>query len=123
MTSLDDAKEGIDLVIENVDGKQLVQSFQLLNHHGNEQSLGWASGEDAVYGHLGTVDLVGRHIHGFPISEYRVGSYLKALLQSLAEGKLKTEVKWCGDWNEFDKAVAAVLNRRLHDKAVQDVQP
>jgi len=123
VTSLDDVKEGIDLVIESVGGAQLVQSFKLLNRHGNVQSLGWASGEDAVFGHLGTVGPVGRHIHGFLISEYRVGSYLTALLRWLAEGKLKTEVKWRGDWNQFDQAVAALLDRRLHGKAVLDVKP
>ncbi|WP_435655553.1 zinc-binding dehydrogenase [Brucella pituitosa] len=122
VTSLDDVKEGIDLVIESVGGAQLVQSFKLLNRHGNVQSLGWASGEDAVFGHLGTVGPVGRHIHGFLISEYRVGSYLTALLRWLAEGKLKTEVKWRGDWNQFDQAVAALLDRRLHGKAVLDVK-
>jgi len=76
-----------------------------------------------VFGHLGTVGPVGRHIHGFLISEYRVGSYLTALLRWLVEGKLKTEVKWRGDWNQFDQAVAALLDRRLHGKAVLDVKP
>jgi NADPH:quinone reductase-like Zn-dependent oxidoreductase len=52
-----------------------------------------------------------------------VGSYLTALLRWLAEGKLKTEVKWRGDWNQFDQAVAALLDRRLHGKAVLDVKP
>lgn len=51
-----------------------------------------------------------------------MGSYLKALLQWLAEGKLKTEVKWRSDWNQFDEAVAALLDRRLHGKAVLDVK-
>ncbi|MFT4182317.1 MAG: zinc-binding dehydrogenase [Rhizobium sp.] len=121
VTSLDDVKEGVDLVIDNVGGPQLVQSFKLLKRNGNVQSLGWASQEDAVFGNLGTVGPVGRHIHGFLISEYRVGPYLKVLLGWLRDGKLKTEVKWRGSWEDYQQAISALLDRRLHGKAVLDV--
>ncbi len=121
VSSLDDVKEGIDLVIDNVGGPQLVHAFRLLNRNGNVQSLGWTSQEDAVFGNLATVGPVGRHIHGFLISEYRVGPYLKSLLGWLRDGRLKTEIKWRGSWEDYPQAVSALLERRLHGKAVLDV--
>lgn len=118
---LDGVHEGVDLVLEGVGGAQLVQAFKLLRRHGNLQSFGWASGDDAVFTPLSTVGPTERHLQGFVSSENRYGAYLRPLLGWLQTGHLKAEVKWRGNWKDYPEAMSALLGRRLRGKAILDI--
>ncbi|KUN19809.1 alcohol dehydrogenase [Streptomyces antibioticus] len=114
----------VDIVIDNVGGAQLAAFYGLLASGGNLQSVGWASGGDAV---LSVGSTLGSPAPKSIVSVYNGGgltdrrAQLARLLALVAAGKLRVPVGWRGPWDKIADAVAALSERRLRGKAVLDV--
>jgi NADPH:quinone reductase-like Zn-dependent oxidoreductase len=120
VVGLDSLTEPLDVVLDNIGGPILVQAWSLLAPGGNLQSIGWTSGEPAVFEPYSTVGPP-RSINSFLIGG-DVGADLATLVQLLDEGALDVEIGWRGPWTDFAAAADAMLSRRLNGKAVLDVR-
>jgi NADPH2:quinone reductase len=109
----------VDVVIENVGGEYLVDAFAMLAPGGNLQSVGWTSGEPAVFPPYSTVGPA-KTLTSFMMGP-DVGEDLATLLGLIADGLLKVDIGWQGPWDRVDEAVDALLGRRVGGKAVLDV--
>lgn len=114
-----DGLDGVDVVLDNVGGTQLVSAWQLLNPGGVIQSIGWASGEPAVFPGYGTVGPA-KSLTSFQAGT-EFGPDLRFLLDLVAAGRLPVEIGWQGPWQRFDEAAEALLSRRVAGKAVLNV--
>jgi NADPH:quinone reductase len=109
----------VDVVLETVGGSQMVQAWQLLAPGGNLQSIGWASGEQAVfppYSTIGPAKSLSSFLNVGPFDED-----LAALARLVAEGILKPEIGWRGPIERIAEAVDALRERRVQGKVVLDV--
>jgi NADPH:quinone reductase-like Zn-dependent oxidoreductase len=119
VVDLDAVTEPVDVVLDNVGGPTLVQAWSLLAPGGNLQSIGWTSGEPAVFEPYSTV--------GPPrtLSSFLIGGDISADLNSLVDlldrGVLDVEIGWRGPWTEFSVAAEGMQSRTLTGKAVLDV--
>ncbi|MEU8105744.1 hypothetical protein AB0C18_18680 [Nonomuraea muscovyensis] len=50
-----------------------------------------------------------------------IGPDLTWLAQQVATGALDPQISWRGGWDKAGEAVSALLERRLHGKAVLDI--
>jgi NADPH:quinone reductase len=109
----------IDVVLETVGGSQLVQAWQLLAPGGNLQSIGWASGERAVfppYSTIGTAKSLNSYLNAGPFDED-----LATLARLVAEGTLRPEIGWRGPIERIAEAFEMLRERRVQGKVVLDV--
>ncbi|GAA4556799.1 zinc-binding dehydrogenase [Planotetraspora kaengkrachanensis] len=113
----------VDLILDTVGGAQLAAAWALLAPGGDVQSIGWASGEPAVFvpNSLFSVGPV-KTISSFG-DVHEVGPDLATLLGFVAAGRLSPEVGWRGPWERVTEAAEALLERRIAGKAVLDVEP
>jgi NADPH:quinone reductase len=79
----------VDVVLDNVGGPQLVAAWALLAPGGNAQSIGWTSGEPAVFPPYSTVGPA-KSLTSFLI-EGEASAELATLVQLLAQGQLTVE--------------------------------
>lgn len=116
----------VDGVVDLVGGRQLVDAFELLTPGGTLVSVGHVAvdeGEHFPYGALfgdgGRHDrsLVTFHLLGCP----GLAPDLTALAAKVAAGELDARISWRGGWDKAREAVEALLERRLHGKAVLDL--
>ena len=121
VTSLAGIDELVDVVIDNVGGPHLVAAWQLLAPGGSLQSVGWASGEPAVFPPYSTIGPP-KSLTSFVI-EGHVDADLAALLHLVASGSLAVEIGWRGPWEDVTGAAEALRGRRVDGKAVLDVTP
>lgn len=120
---LDGIDRPVDLILDTVGGPQLAAAWRLLAPGGDVQSIGWASGEPAVFepyslyspGPAKTISTFG--------DADGPGPDLAVLLGFVADGGLSPEIGWRGSWERFDEAIQALLERRVPGKAVLDVTP
>jgi NADPH:quinone reductase-like Zn-dependent oxidoreductase len=105
-------------VIETVGGATLVGAWTALAPGGSLQSIGWTSGEPAVFPPYGTVGLA-KSLQAFQAGG-EFGTDLEYLLELVAAGRLAVDVGWRGSWQRFDEAVAGLLGREFAGKAVLD---
>jgi NADPH:quinone reductase len=108
----------IDVVLETVGGSQLVQAWQLLAPGGNLQSIGWASGERAVFPPYSTIGTAKS------LNSYNTGPFdedLATLARLVAEGTLKPEIGWRGPIERIAEAFEMLRERRVQGKVVLDV--
>ncbi|MFD0491737.1 NADPH:quinone reductase-like Zn-dependent oxidoreductase [Saccharopolyspora erythraea NRRL 2338] len=119
VSSLDDVGP-LDVVIDNVGGPQLVRAWELLEPGGVVQSIGWTSGEPAVFQPYSTVG------PAKSLTAFQMGSDLSADLEYLtsliAAGALTVDIGWRGSWLRYDEAAEALLGREVTGKAVLDVE-
>lgn len=108
----------VDVVIENVGGAALVGAWAALAPGGSLQSIGWTSGEPAVFPPYATVGLA-KSLQAFQVGA-EFGTDLEYLLELVAAGRLAVDVGWRGSWRRFDEAVAGLLGREFAGKAVLD---
>lgn len=117
----------VDGVVDLVGGGQLVDAFELLTRGGTLVSVGHVAvdeGEHFPYGALfgdgGRHDrsLVTFHLLGCP----DLAPDLTALAAKVAAGALDARISWRGGWDKAGEAVEALLERRLHGKAVLDLR-
>ncbi|MCT9933249.1 zinc-binding dehydrogenase [Planotetraspora sp. A-T 1434] len=121
VVGLDGIDRPVDLILDNVGGPQLVAAWGLLAPGGNVQSIGWVSGEPAVFPPYSTFSLgAARTLSSFGDAS-DVGPDLATLVDLVATGALVIEVGWRGPWDRVDEAADALAGRRLAGKAVLDV--
>ncbi|MEV0240292.1 zinc-binding dehydrogenase [Streptomyces sp. NPDC050674] len=119
LTGLEGLRQPVDVVIDSVGGPQLVAAWDLLAPGGSVQSVGWTSGEPAVFAPYATVGPA-KSLSSFVI-EGDVGADLAVLTGLAAEGSLAVETGWQGSWDRFDEAAEALRGRRIRGKAVLEV--
>lgn len=121
VVGLDGVGEPVDLILDTVGGPQLVEAWGLLAPGGQLQSIGWASGEPAVFPPYSTFALgPARTLRSFGDAA-DVGADLATLVRLLAEGKITAGVGWRGPWDRAAEAAQALSERRVTGKAVLDV--
>ncbi|MEZ0075163.1 zinc-binding dehydrogenase [Planotetraspora sp. GP83] len=121
VAGLDGIDQPVDLILDHVGGPQLVAAWSLLAPGGNVQSIGWASGEPAVFPPYSTFALgAARTLSSFGDAS-DVGPDLAALVRLVATGALVVEVGWRGPWDRVNEAADALAGRRVAGKAVLDV--
>ena len=108
------------MVLDNVGGPQLVAAWRLLAPGGNLQSIGWASGEPAVFPPYSTVG-PRRSLVAF-LNDGDAGDELATLVRLLAAGRLAVPIGWRGPLERAEQAAEALLGRRVDGKAVLDVR-
>lgn len=114
----------LDGVVDLVGGPALVEAFGQLTPHGTLVAVGHSDdrGEHFPWGAL-----LGNHGHDRSIATFYLGALtehtadLAWLAARVADGSLDPRVSWRGSWADAGTAVAALLDRRLHGKAVLDV--
>ncbi|AHI01945.1 zinc-binding dehydrogenase [Kutzneria albida] len=106
-------------VLDNVGGPTLVQAFELLAPGGVIQSIGYTSGQPAVFEPYATVR-PGHRLEGF-MMDYAAAEDLAYLVNLLASGELDAQVGWRGNWESHQDAIAALKGRKVAGKAVLDV--
>ena len=119
LIGLDGLQRPVDVVIDSVGGPQLVAAWNLLAPGGSVQSVGWTSGEPAVFPPYATVGPA-KSLTSFVI-EGDTGADLAVLTELAAEGALTVEIGWQGSWDRFDEAAEALRGRRISGKAVLEV--
>ncbi|MEQ4717644.1 zinc-binding dehydrogenase [Nonomuraea sp. B19D2] len=120
VVGLDDIKEPVDIVVETVGGPHLVTAWELLAPGGSLQSVGWTSGEPAVfppYATVGPPKTLTSYVNQFGAAED-----LAELVRLTAEGALVPEIGWRGSWERFAEASDALRGRRVPGKAVFDLK-
>lgn len=120
-----DVAEPVHGVVDLVGGPQLVAAYDTLAVHGTLVSVGHVTGQPetfpfgALYGNEGRHD---RSIVTFYLLERPdIGPDLTWLADRVTAGDLDPQIAWRGGWDRADEAVATLLDRRLHGKAVLDV--
>ncbi|GHE08996.1 zinc-binding dehydrogenase [Streptomyces alanosinicus] len=119
LIGLEGLQRPVDVVIDSVGGPQLVAAWNLLAPGGSVQSVGWTSGEPAVFPPYATVGPA-KSLTSFVI-EGDVGADLAILTELAAEGALTVEIGWQGSWDRFDEAAEALRGRRIPGKAILEV--
>ncbi len=99
----------------------MVDAFALLAPGGSLQSIGWTSGEPAVFPPYSTVGPA-KSLTAFMMTP-GLGKDLETLLGLLEAGRLKAEIGWRGSWEKVNQAAEALFGRRVPGKAVLDVEP
>lgn len=109
----------VDAVLDSVGGQQLVAAWQLLAPGGSLQSIGWTSGEPAVFPPYSTIGPP-KSLTSF-INEGAVADDLADLVRLVESGALPVEIGWQGPLEKFADAADALRGRRVNGKAVLDV--
>jgi len=121
VVGLDGVDQPVDVVLDNVGGPQLVEAWTLLAPGGNLQSIGWTSGEPAVFDPYSTVGPP-KTLSSF-LNAGEAGPDLATLVKFVADGSLSVEIGWRGTWDRIAEAVRPLSGRRVSGKAVLDVRP
>lgn len=114
-------------VLDNVGGPQLVAAFETLQAGGKLISIGHAAQSGEVFEYGAFRPDGGRHdrsIHSFYLLADGVTDFtadLGWLAAEVAAGRLDPQISWRGDWTRHAEATSALMNRRLHGKAVLEV--
>ncbi|HEY7597484.1 MAG TPA: zinc-binding dehydrogenase [Actinophytocola sp.] len=119
VVGLDGIGEPVDVVLDNVGGPQLVAGWQLLSPGGSLQSIGWSSGDPAVFPPYATIGPA-KSLTSF-LNTGPVGADLADLVRLVASGDLAVEIGWRGPLDRFADAAAALRDRQVGGKAVFDV--
>lgn len=117
----------VDGVVDLVGGAQLVDAFGQLTQGGTLVSVGHVTAEEgenfpygALFGHDGRHD---RSLVTFFLLDCRdLGPDLALLAAKVAAAELDANVSWRGGWGKAPEAIGALLERRLHGKAVLDLR-
>lgn len=121
VVGLDGVGEPVDVVLENVGGAHLVASWNLLRPGGVLQSIGWASGEPAVFPVNSTfAPGPARSLRSFGDAS-DPGADLAVLVRLAAERAITSQIGWRGSWSDLGDAIDALLGRRVAGKAVLDL--
>jgi NADPH:quinone reductase-like Zn-dependent oxidoreductase len=114
-------------VLDNVGGQQLVDAFAALQAGGVLVSVGRSAEADAVLPPEALTPTQGRHdrsirtffLFADPTTDFSAD--LTWLATEVAAGRLDPGISWRGPWTRYDEAAQALLDRRLHGKAVLDI--
>ncbi|MGY1981176.1 zinc-binding dehydrogenase [Nocardia gipuzkoensis] len=114
-------------VLDNVGGRQLVDAFAAVQAGGMAVSVGRSSDTDAVFPPDALLATDGRHdrsIRTFflladPATDFSAD--LTWLATQIGTGRLDPGISWRGPWTRYAEAGRALLDHRLHGKAVLDI--
>jgi NADPH:quinone reductase-like Zn-dependent oxidoreductase len=120
VVGLEGVHQPVDLVLDNVGGPQMVAAWELLAPGGSLQSIGWTSGEPAIFQPYSTVGPP-KSLTSFLIGGDR-GVDLATLVQLVVDGSLSVEIGWRGPWEQVTQAAEALVGRRVTGKAVLDLR-
>lgn len=116
----------VDGVVDLVGGGQLVDAFERLTPGGTLVAVGHVAigeGESFPYGALFGDN--GRHdrslVTFFLLNGADLAADLGMLAAKVATGELDARISWRGGWDKAPEAVDALVERRLHGKAVLDL--
>ncbi|HEX2313152.1 MAG TPA: zinc-binding dehydrogenase [Thermomonospora sp.] len=115
----------VDGVIDMVGGDQLVAAYERLAGGGTLVAVGHSSGDGetfpfgALFGDQGRHDRTIAAFHLLACSG--LAPDLTWLAAEVAAGRLDPQITWRGGWDKAEEAVGALLDRRLHGKAVLDI--
>lgn len=109
----------LDIVLDNVGGEQMVEAWSQLAADGRLLSIGWTSGEPAVFPPYSTIG-PGKSIVAFLIGG-DLSADLATLMGLLEAGILTVEIGWRGSMSDVSEAVGALQERQVRGKAVLDV--
>ena len=108
-----------------VGGPTLVAAFRGLRPHGVLVAVGHSSGEGESFASGDLFGNGGRHdrsLATFYLADTGpAGPDLTWLAERVAHGELHAPIAWRAGWEEVGDAVAALLGRRLHGKAVLEL--
>jgi NADPH:quinone reductase-like Zn-dependent oxidoreductase len=121
VVGLEGLDQPVDVVLDNVGGPQMVDAWHMLATGGNLQSIGWTSGEPAVFPPYSTVGPA-KYLASF-LNVGEAGADLATLVRLVADGSLRVEIGWRGRWERIAEAVEALRGRRVSGKVVLDVSP
>ncbi|HWM07186.1 MAG TPA: zinc-binding dehydrogenase, partial [Actinophytocola sp.] len=119
VVGLDGIRGPVDVVLDSVGGRQLVAAWELLAPGGSLQSVGWTSGEPAVFPPYSTIGPA-KSLTSF-LNTGPVGAELADLVRLVESGDLPVEIGWRGPLERFDEAAEALRGRRVDGKAILDV--
>ncbi|MER6812090.1 zinc-binding dehydrogenase [Spirillospora sp. NPDC000708] len=119
IVGLDAVKEPVDIVVESVGGGHLVTAWKLLAPGGSLQSVGWASGEPAVFPPYSTVGPPKTLVSY--VNDFAAADDLADLVRLVADGALVPAIGWRGSWERFTEAADELIGRRVNGKAVFDL--
>ncbi|MEU4316146.1 zinc-binding dehydrogenase [Nocardia sp. NPDC024068] len=119
----------VHAVLDSVGGPMMVDSFARLAAGGTLVSVGRSAGADATFPPEAFLATEGRHDRSLrtfflladPAADYSAD--LTWLAAEITAGRLDPGISWRGHWTRFAEAAAALLDRRLHGKAVLDLGP
>ncbi|MGA4838019.1 zinc-binding dehydrogenase [Streptomyces sp. G45] len=115
----------VDGVVDNVGGRQLVEGYARLAEHGTLVSVGRAEqrpDEFPAGAFSGAPAAHDRALVSFYLLRCAgVGADLATLAGLVASGELDAQVAWRGSWGKAAEACELLLGRRLHGKAVLDL--
>ncbi len=117
--------EPVDGVVDLVGGQQLVDAYGMLAQGGTLVAVGHSAhqGETFPFGALfGDSGRHNRSIATFSLPACTgLAPDLTWLAHRVAVGELDPQISWRGSWDRVAEAVDALLERRLHGKAVLDI--
>ncbi|MFI5979267.1 zinc-binding dehydrogenase [Streptomyces sp. NPDC051555] len=117
--------EPVDGVIDLVGGGQLVDAYARLAERGTLVSVGHATDTGEAFPYGAFFGDQGRHDRTlttfFLLACTDLAPDLTRLAGLVASGELDPQIAWRGSWERAGEAVAALLGRRLHGKAVLDL--
>lgn len=121
-----DAVDGlVDGVIDQVGGPQLISAFDRLAEGGTLVALGHSSGVGESFPFGAFFGNEGRHdrsiVMFYLLSCPNLAPDLTWLANAVATQRLDTHIAWRGSWDKATEATTALLDRRLHGKAVLDL--
>lgn len=119
LIGLDGLDTPVDIVIDSVGGAQLVAAWSLLAPGGSIQSVGWTSGEPAVFPPYATVGPP-KSLTSFVITG-NTAPDLTTLTELAAQGALTIEIGHQDTWDHFPETADALRGRRVLGKAVLEV--
>ncbi|RKT84745.1 NADPH:quinone reductase [Saccharopolyspora antimicrobica] len=111
----------VDLVLDNVGGRLLVDAWGLVKLGGSVQNIGWASGEPAVFEPY-SLFAVGRSKSLNTFGDVSAPAEdLSTLAGLLGSGRLSPEIGYRGSWEDVEAAAKALLRRDVRGKAVLEL--
>ncbi|WP_157973860.1 zinc-binding dehydrogenase, partial [Desertihabitans aurantiacus] len=116
---------GLDGVVDTVGGPLLVEAFGALGRDGTLVSVGHLAEEPETFPVGALLSGPGqdnRSLRTFFMPESTdLGRGISWLAGRVAAGAVDAGISWRGSWRDVDAVVAALRERRLHGKAVLDV--
>ncbi|MFI1255101.1 zinc-binding dehydrogenase [Streptomyces netropsis] len=115
----------VDGVVDLVGGQQLVDAYGKLVERGTLVAVGHSAGQGETLPFGALFGDQGRHDRAittfFLLGCPGLAPDLTWLAGKVATGGLDPQISWRGGWDEAADAIGALLERRLHGKAVLDI--
>ncbi|MEU8875689.1 zinc-binding dehydrogenase [Streptomyces javensis] len=121
----EEVDEPVHGVVDMVGGPRLVAAYDKLAAHGTLVSVGHVTGQPETFPFGALYGNEGRHnrsiVTFYLLDRPDIGPDLGWLAERVATGDLDPQITWRGGWDRAEQAITALLDRRLHGKAVLDI--